>query len=224
MNNTLELLKLAEPLFKEIDRLKKEGSSELFTLIDRAEPPAEWLLELPSKANPGETYKTIGLDLMEAIVKRIFGGSMITDTSLTISQDKGKFASTAVVRYTIGGGRDPQYTLIGVATVAASDISMLELASPKAVSMAVKNAIKQIGGLFGKYLNRVEQAEFDIEEAPKVSIEEKIESLEECIKNCKTIDELKTYRKIVSSKSISPHIQGVYEQKLREFKSSTKND
>lgn len=215
--STLDLLRLAEPIFKELDKLS--SSQAIYDLIDRAEPPAEWVAELPSKIDSGASYKAIPLDLMEAAVRRIFGFSRIIDTSLTINQDKGKFAVTAIVKY----GYHQEGILIGVATVSTSDIAMLELASPKAVSMAVKNAIKQLGGLFGKYLNRVEQAEFEIEEMPKTSLEDRIDSLEECLKNCKTIDELKTYRKIVNSNSISPHIQGAYEQKLRELKAN-KND
>jgi hypothetical protein len=223
--NTLELLKKAEPIFKELDRLiSDQDATALYNLIDRAEPPAEWIIELPSKIDSGASYKTIPLDLMEAAVRRIFGGSRIADTSLTISQDKGRFAVTAVVNY---GYQLPNMNgmahLIGVATVCTSDIAMMELTSPKAVSMAVKNAIKQLGGLFGKYLNRIEEAEFAIEELPKANLEDKIDSLEDCLNNCKTIDELKTYRKIVSSKSISPHIQGIYENKLRELKAA-KND
>ena len=223
--NTLELLKKAEPLFKELDKLVSERKfTALYDLIDRAEPPAEWIIELPSKIDSGASYKALPLDLMEAAVRRIFGGSRIIDTSLTISQDKGRFAVTAVVKYGYHfPGMDGLAQLIGVATVCTSDIGMLELASPKAVSMAVKNAIKQLGGLFGKYLNRIEEAEYSIEELPKANLEEKIDTLEECLSNCKTIDELKTYRKIVSSKSISPHIQGIYENKLRELK-SIKND
>jgi len=224
-SSTLDLLRLGEPVFKELDRLVNECQVRaVYDFIDRAEPPAEWIIELPSKADPGGSYKAIPLDLMEAAIRRIFGRSRIADTSLTISQDKGKFAVTAIVKYSYQfPGLDKVAELIGVATVTASDIGMLELASPKAVSMAVKNAIKQLGGLFGKYLNRLEQAEFDIEELPKANLEEKIDTLEECLSNCKTIDELKTYRKIVSSKSISPHIQGIYENKLRELKAS-KND
>lgn len=221
-NSTLDLLRLGEPIFKEIDKLVQANDFQAISaLIDRAEPPAEWIIELPSKADPGASYKAIPLDLMEAALRRIFGGSRIVETSLTINQDKGRFAVTAVVKYAY---TFPSWSnLIGVATVSASDIGMLELASPKAVSMAVKNAIKQLGGLFGKYLNRVEQAEFDIEELPKANLEEKIDTLEESLSNCKTIDELKTYRRIVSSKSISPHIQGIYENKLRELK-AIKND
>ena len=221
-NSTLDLLRLGDPIFKEIDKLvQAKDFQAIAALIDRVEPPNEWIIELPSKADPNASYKAIPLDLMEAALRRIFGGSRIVETSLTINQDKGRFAVTAVVKY--GYTFHIWSHLVGVATVSASDIAMLELASPKAVSMAVKNAIKQLGGLFGKYLNRVEQAEFDIEELPKANLEEKIDTLEECLNNCKTIDELKTYRKIVSSKSISPHIQSIYENKLRELK-SVKND
>lgn len=223
--NTLELLKKAEFFFKELDKLAREEKfAVIMDLIDRAEPPAEWIIELPSKIESGASYKTIPLDLMEAAVRRIFGGSRIVDTSLTISQDKGKFAVTAIVKYGYSFiSKEGISQLVGVATVCTSDIAMMELASPKAVSMAVKNAIKQLGGLFGKYLNRIEEAEFAIEELPKANLEDKIDTLEECLNNCKTIDELKTYRKVVSSKSISPHIQGIYENKLRELK-AIKND
>lgn len=217
---TYDLLDLRELLFREMDKLHESGQKEaVYELIDMAEPPSEWVIELPSKIESGTSYKTLPLGLMEAALRRIFGyPTRVSDTSLTITQDKGRFAVTAVVKYSL-----PAENLVGVATVYTSDISMLELASPQAVSMAVKNAIKQLGGLFGKYLNRNEQAEFSIEDVPSINIEEKIESLEDCINACKTIDELKTYRRIVNSTSISPHIQGIYEAKLRELK-STKND
>jgi hypothetical protein len=63
--------------------------------------------------------------------------------------------------------------------VTSPNIQGLELATPKAESMAVKNAIKKLGGLFGKYLNRVED---EIIEEPQMNLEEKMESLPEAIK------------------------------------------
>ncbi len=85
------------------------------------------------------------------------------------------------------------------------------------MAMAAKNALKQLGGLFGKYLNKVEDQE--ISEAPKENLEERLESLPETLKSVKNLEELKTFRKLVYSKSVSHEIQAIYEEKFRELKS-----
>jgi hypothetical protein len=82
--------------------------------------------------------------------------------------------------------------------------------------MAVKNALKQLGGFFGKYLNRVEEEVSEVPAAP--SIQEEIDSIPDSIRKVQTLEDLKTYQKIAYSKSISHEVQTLYEQKLRELK------
>ena len=71
---TKDLLKEAEPLFARILEFEATPQSlpDVLEMIDNMEPPASWILELPSAIKEG-TYKTIPLDLMEAAARRIFG-------------------------------------------------------------------------------------------------------------------------------------------------------
>ena len=45
-----------------------------------------------------------------------------------------------------------------------------------------------------------------------------MESLPETLKKVETLEELKSYRKLVYSKSVSHEIQAIYEEKFRELK------
>lgn len=215
---TLDLLRDAEPLFARILEFEASPSSlpDVLEMIDKMEPPSSWVIELPSQIKEG-TYKTIPLDVMEAAVKRIFGReSLISRESdpIIIQDRSGKFSVTISLAYKVSGDFGFLH-LTGVASVTSPNIQGLELATPKAESMAVKNAIKKLGGLFGKYLNRVED---EIIEEPQMNLEEKMESLPEALKNTQTLEELKTYRKLVYSKSVSHEIQGIYEEQYRKLK------
>jgi hypothetical protein len=218
---TLHLLADGEAIFNRIAEFAEgpDSLTDVLEMIDRYEPPASWILELPSQLKEG-AYKTLPLELMEAAVKRIFGqeSGITSISSPTIIQDKlGKFSVSVTAEYTLCGGYG-YYRLTGIASVTSPNLQGLELATPKASSMAVKNALKQLGGLFGKYLNKVEDQE--ISEAPKENLEDKLESLPETLKSIKNLEELKTFRKLVYSKSVSHEIQAIYEEKFRELKST----
>lgn len=222
---TLHLLADGEAIFSRIAEFAegRESLTDVLEMIDRYEPPASWILELPSQLKEG-TYKTLPLELMEAAVKRIFGqeSGITSISSPTIIQDKtGKFSVSVTAEYTLCGGYG-YYRLTGIASVTSPNLQGLELATPKASSMAVKNALKQLGGLFGKYLNKVEDQE--ISEAPKENLEDRLESLPETLKSIKTLEELKTFRKLVYSKSVSHEIQTIYEEKFRELKSDNQKN
>lgn len=222
---TLHLLADGEAIFNRIAEFAegRESLTDVLEMIDRYEPPASWILELPSQLKEG-TYKTLPLELMEAAVKRIFGqeSGITSISSPTIIQDKtGKFSVSVTAEYTLCGGYG-YYRLTGIASVTSPNLQGLELATPKASSMAVKNALKQLGGLFGKYLNKVEDQE--ISEAPKENLEDRLESLPETLKSIKTLEELKTFRKLVYSKSVSHEIQTIYEEKFRELKSDNQKN
>lgn len=222
---TLHLLADGEAIFNRIAEFEasEESLFDVLEMIDRYEPPASWILELPSQLKEG-TYKTLPLELMEAAAKRIFGqGSGIsTISSPTIIQDKtGKFSVSVTAEYVLFKNYGYHHVM-GIASVTSPNLQGLELATPKASSMAVKNALKQLGGLFGKYLNKVEDQE--ISEAPKENLEDRLESLPETLKSIKTLEELKTFRKLVYSKSVSHEIQTIYEEKFRELKSDNQKN
>lgn len=222
----MELLKFAAKHFDAIDKLKDESKwDEVYQYIDACTPPAEWIVELPSKATKGESYKTMPIDVMEAAVKRIFGQAWIERIHPPIiSQDKnGRFAVTVVVTYNYSSGLE-YGNIEGIATVSAPDISMLELATPKASTMALKNAIKQLGGLFGKYLNRTaDEAEIpSVAPEDNFTPEERAENLMQKLIQCDNIPDLKSYRLIVYDKKTSPDIQNLYEARLRELAKTAK--
>jgi hypothetical protein len=227
--NLKDLLKKGEPIFKKIDALlEAKEYDKAYQLIETSEPPSEWILELPSKSVPGTTYKTLSIDIMEAAMKRIFKDAYISEIKAPIiSQDKGKFAVTVCVSYTYTGFNEGFFfkEVYGVATVVSPDISMLELATPKASTMAVKNAIKQVGALFGKYLNRAsEDVDLPLEPAEIVlSPEELADDLMTKIKKCVTYDELRSYRLVVYDKKMPFELQNLYETRLRELANTAKS-
>lgn len=214
-----KLLELGEPIFQQIKQAVSEKKYQLaWSIIQTTPPPAEWVIELPSKSRKGETYKTIPLDIMEGAMKIIFEEAYVaTIDSPIITQDKsGRFAVTTVVQYYYRQFEDYAMTIPGVATVFASDIQLLEMATPKASSMAVKNAIKQLGDLFGKSLNKSE----DEVELPEHKEEEQAtpEQLASQLAACNTMDELKSYRLVVYAKTSPTELQELYETRLRSLK------
>jgi hypothetical protein len=214
-----KLLEFGEPIFQRIKQADSEGKPHLAKhIIENTPPPSEWIVELPSKSNKSETYKTIPLDIMEGAMKTIFGSAYIASiSSPTITQDRsGKYAVTIVVEYCYNLLEGGIFYLIGVATVVCPDIQMLELATPKASSMAVKNAIKQMGDLFGKSLNKTE----DEVEIPEHKEEEQAtpEQLANQLAACNTLDELKSYRLVVYAKNSPTELQELYETRLRSLK------
>ena len=214
-----KLLEFGEPIFQRIKEAVSQQKYQLaMSIIQTTPPPAEWVVELPSKSRKGETYKTIPLDILEGVMKIVFGEAYIASiNSPTIIQDKsGRFAVTVLVDY-FYKPFDANYTTIpGLATVFASDIQLLEMATPKASSMAVKNAIKQLGDLFGKSLNKAED-EVEIPEH-KEEVEATPEELSKQLVACTTMEELKSYRLVVYAKSSPTELQELYETRLRSLK------
>jgi hypothetical protein len=215
--------KLLEHGFPIIQRIKEAASQEKLVLarsiIENTPPPAEWIVELPSKSNKNETYKTIPLDIMEGAMKTIFEEAYISSiSSPTITQDKsGKYAVTVVVEYYYKPFDGFISSLVGVATVVCPDITMLELATPKASSMAVKNAIKQMGDFFGKSLNRPED-EVEIPVEKEEDQQATPEQLAQQLAACTTIEELKSYRLVIYAKNSPTELQELYETRLRSLK------
>lgn len=215
-----EQLSVAQPLFDKVRSLIVEGDyMEVYRLIDESEPHPDWILELPSKTNPKEKFKTMKLETMEALMRALFGVAKLHSiSSPIITQDRGgKFAVTVSIVYEYILGMSVDH-LHGIATVTCSDISMLELATPKASSMAIKNALKQLGGLFGKYLNNMDIAEEELPaEERKMSPEEQIDAVTSGILAAKTVQDLRSYRHLVFSKMSTKDVQELYETTLRQL-------
>tara|TARA_R110000868_G_scaffold36279_7_gene128961 strand:+ start:9275 stop:9928 length:654 start_codon:yes stop_codon:yes gene_type:complete len=217
MNN-----QITEQVFNKMGTVE---TADFYNQIDQGKPHPDWVVELPSKVARNDKYKTIKLEKMEQLMRSMFGYAGISEISEPIiNQDKnGRFAVTVRVIYEFKAIEGYIRKLPGIATVVVNDITMLELATPKASSMAVKNAIKQLGGLFGRYLNQSETAEEELpSEDKKVSIEDQREAVTEGILASNTIADLKSWRSLVYSKLCTPDQQGVYETKLRQL-STTKN-
>jgi hypothetical protein len=220
MNTTL--LQLGDPTFSQIKQYFADGDFKIgMNMIMTTPPPQEWIIKLPSRSRQGESYKTIPIEIMEAAMKVLFTSAGIKEIkSPIISQDKqGRFAATVIVEYYYELSSEIKI-LPGIATVSSPDIHMLELATPKASSMAVKNAIKQLGDFFGKSLNKIEE-EIVIDQEPeekKISPEDFISSLTQQLVGCNTPEELKSYRMVVYNKTSPTHIQELYEQRLRSLK------
>lgn len=192
----------------------------IYDEIDKGIPSQDWIVELPSKRNNKETYKTIKLSKMEELMKQLFGYCGIAEISEPniVSDRNGKFAVTVRVIYEFTAPEGGIRKLYGIATVVVSDITMLELATPKAASMAVKNAIKQLGGLFGKYLNNSEEAEQELPTGEvKISPEDQKKAITEGIITSNTISDLKSWRSLVYSSICSREQQDLYETKLRQL-------
>lgn len=216
----MEQLKSAEPIFLHIEELIKQKNYQgVYNYIDSTEPPKDWVVELPSKIGK-DKYKTIKLEVMEAVMNRIFGQCAITNISIpVINQDKsGRHSVTVTVTYQYKGFDNFYNSLHGIASVVVNDMNLLELATPKASSMALKNAIKQLGGLFGKYLNKLEDVESELPSSTdNITKEEQLQSITEGIVSAKNMQDLKSWRHVIYSKVSTPDVQELYETRLRQF-------
>jgi hypothetical protein len=212
-------LQLGEPIFRKIREAISENKFELAnSIIQNTPPPSDWVVELPSKVKKGETYKTLPLDIMEGAMKVLFKRAMLESiSSPTITQDKsGKIAVTVSIVYSYTDHSDSVHWLPGVATVVVSDLSLLEMATPKASSMAIKNALKQLGDLFGKSLNKAD----DELELPEQIAEVELtpEQLANQLAACESMEDLKSYRLVVYAKNSPTELQELYETRLRSLK------
>ena len=217
-----------EPIFTRIDELVKNNKhQEAYELIQTESPPASWIIELDSLINKGNKFKTIKLELMEAVMRRIFGKCQITNIEPTIANDKtGVMSATVVVRVESNYlSKDKPYPMVlsGIATEVVTNPRLIPLAVPKASSMAVKNAIKQVGRLLGKYLNNeAEEIELPLEEIEKkMTPEEELLAITEGILSAKNLQDLKSWRHLVYAKK-NVEQQGLYETRLRQLNTISK--
>jgi hypothetical protein len=220
-----EQLQDADSIFKKIHQLCKQGSyQEAYEVIQTENPPQSWIIELDSRLKKGEKYKTIKIELLEAAVRKIFGVCELrTIEQPIIHQDKSGIISVTVISKIETRhleGKPYPLVLSGIATEVVDSAKLLPLATPKASSMAVKNAIKQLGKLFGKYLNNeAEEVELPIEsDENHLTPEQELQAITEGILASKTQADLKSWRHLVYAKKNAQQ-QDLYESKLRQLQS-----
>jgi hypothetical protein len=215
-----EQLLHGDHLFRQIDDLVlKRQPTKATEIVLNSNPPESWVIELQSISNPNEKFKSLKLELMEAVARRIFGHYQIKEIQppIIVQDKQGNFAVTVIVDAEIMSFDGELRSLPGIATETIGNIRLLPLATPKASSMAVKNALKQLGRLFGKYLNtEADDVEIPIEDI-KPSVEDQKNAVTEGIMLSKSISDLKSWRSLVYSKMGSKEQQDLYETKLRQL-------
>ncbi len=178
-------------IFIRIEAAVHAGQYDTAYAIIRSEtPPDEWVEEFTSLLDEGKTYKTMKIELLEAVATKIFGYwyvSRISEPVININRDKFAVTLGATINYSLPEEKHTRQ-LQGIATEVAHNIMLLPLATPKALAMAKKQALKQLGNLFGLSLSRnVEGEEVNFAKAPENTLV--LEAIEE-INKCKTLEEL----------------------------------
>jgi len=179
----------------------------------------EWIKTKKSEVT-GEEYQYNDIELIEDILS-YFGEWRYEINKTQFVQDKFGISVTVEVRLTFSWSKIssqwvPDLLLFfGIASEFAPNTKYLTLATPKAASMAFKNAAKKIGTLLGKDLNRgIENNELPsvfIEKEPKQTTQQRVISQ---IANCKTTDELESYKLLSNSDEV---IKKAYTEKYTEF-------
>lgn len=200
---TKELINLID------ERVKNcKSPNEIYNL----EQPKEWIKIKKSVINDSQ-YEYNDIELIEALMDRMFSEwhyEIIFNP--IIVQDKTGISVTVTIKLYYGTGIEESIKT-GVATEYITSMKMLPLATPKAASMAFKNAARKIGKLFGNSLNR------GLDEAilPEVQIEKETPDRAEqrykiLIDDCKTKEELKTYQFVVPA-----NLKDYYNQKMKSL-------
>lgn len=176
----------------------------------------EWIKTKKSEVT-GEEYQYNDIELIEDILS--FLGMWRYDIKQThFVQDKfGICVTVEVILHYTTNANSPIFTDIsyGIASEFAPSTKYLTLATPKAASMAFKNAAKKIGRLLGKDLNRgIENNELPSVVIEKVSKQTTQERVIEQISKCKNITELESFKLLSNSDEV---IKKAYTDKYTEF-------
>lgn len=220
---TIEQKNAGKLIFAEIaDMVQRGAIDEAYRIIEETDPPKEWLIELDSKIKVGDKYDTVIYEVQEWAMRQIFGRCGVDSISVPIiTQDKsGRYSATVSTTYFYTDFKGEKQYLPGIATEIAGDISFLPLVVPKASTMANKNAIKQLGKLFGKGLNKEVDAEAEIPVSPPEDLmthEERMQMLSDQLTSCKDVSELKSYRYVIFAKGVVPELQTLYEKRFKEL-------
>ena len=175
---------------------------------------AEWIKTKKSEVT-GEEYQYNDIELIEDILS-YFGDWRYEIKETHFVQDKFGISVTVEVALLFARKEKASVDIFaGIASEFAPNTKYLTLATPKAASMAFKNAAKKIGTLFGKDLNRgIENNELPsvfVEKEPKQTTQQRVISQ---IANCKTTDELESYKLLSNSDEV---IKKAYNEKYTEF-------
>jgi hypothetical protein len=186
-----EQLKAGEYIFSNIDELVKASKfTDAYEVIRNVNPPDEWVEEFTSLLDEGKKYKTIKIEVMEAVATRLFPNWAVSDISNpVINQSKDRLSVTLVgtIEYSFPG-ESVLRRLKGIATETAHNIGLMPLITPKALAMAKKQAFKQLGNLFGLSLSRdLEGETVNYAKVPDNTLV--LEAIAE-INKCKSLEEL----------------------------------
>lgn len=179
---------------------------------------SEWIKQKKSVVGEG-SYEFNDIEVIESLLTGV-SEDWFYDIIFApvITQDKNGGATvTVTVRLLVQFKNYSTHTSrVGIATEYVSSAKQLQLATPKAASMAMKNAAKKFGELFGASLNRgIDDAELpsvQVEKTDKLSREE---SYKEVINNCKTKAEVEGCKYML----FTPALKALAAKKLKTLKS-----
>ena len=171
----------------------QEYASNLIGFGIKSPQHKDWIKTKKSEVT-GTEYQFNDIELIEDLLDYFFQWNYrIVDTKIV--SDKVGFSVTVTVELLYWKKVTEQYAVYGIASEYAANTKQLTLITPKAASMAFKNAAKKIGKVFGKDLNRgIENNELPVVQVEKESKKTTKEKILEQISKCTTVDELETYK------------------------------
>ena len=171
----------------------------------------DWIKTKKSEVT-GTEYQFNDIELIEDLMDYFFQWNYrIVDTKIV--SDKVGFSVTVTVELLYWKKVTEQYAVYGIASEYAANTKQLTLITPKAASMAFKNAAKKIGKVFGKDLNRgIENNELPVVQLEKESKKTTKEKILEQISKCTTVDELETYKLLCLSDA---DLKSAYHEKIK---------
>lgn len=153
-----KLLALGEPIFKKIDEaIKAKKFDEAYALLNSPQP-TEWVKE-EKNIHTKEVYYYNDMELIEALLTKIFKRWKRRIQSNVVTQEKSKYISTTIVILEYLNLENKWDVVDGIASVPAPNLEWLQLAVPLSATNAKGNAARQLGSLFGLSLNRIEGQE-----------------------------------------------------------------
>ena len=173
----------------------------------------DWIKTKRSEVT-GTEYQFNDIELIEDLMDYFFQWNYrIVDTKIV--SDKVGFSVTVTVELLYWKKVTEQYAVYGIASEYAANTKQLTLITPKAASMAFKNAAKKIGKVFGKDLNRgIENNELPVVQVEKESKKTTKEKILEQIGKCTAADELETYKLLCMS---DVELKNAYQEKLHSI-------
>lgn len=151
--NKEQIVKSVSKFFGQLGKcISSKDIASAYNLLGTPQP-IEWRKSSPSQFHPGEDYYWNEVELTENLFDLVFPFSKFDIVSHQVIQDKGRFSSTVVVKLEYGF-LGFEKVAIGSASEFAQDIQWLTLATPSSIIKAKTSAIRSIGEIFGKSLNR----------------------------------------------------------------------